>query len=207
VANRLVQLANSRQVLVFTHRLSLYGALEDAARKMGKDQEGKEWKDKHLEQRCIETFSNVSGLPVAQPIWASKTEAANNSLLARLDVAKKAGEENGSDAYRALAQGICSDLRKLVERSVEIDLLNEVVIRHRKSVTTEGRLSKLSNISPDDCKFMDDLMTRYSAFEHSQSNESPVEIPEEAGLRNDLEALKDWRAGFKNRAIKAVASG
>lgn len=53
VANRLVQLANSRQVLVFTHRLSLYGALDDVARKMGKDEKGKEWKEKHLEQRCI----------------------------------------------------------------------------------------------------------------------------------------------------------
>lgn len=206
VANRLVQLANSRQVVVFTHRLSLYGALEDVARKMGKDEKGKEWKEKHLEQRCIETFSNVSGLPVAQPIWASKPEAANNSLLTRLDAAKKAGEENGSEAYRALAQGICSDFRKLVERSVETDLLNEVVIRHRKSVTTEGRLSKLSNISPDDCQFIDDLMTRYSAFEHSQSNESPVEVPDEADLRKDLDALKKWRDDFKKQPAKGVAN-
>lgn len=206
VANRLVQLANSRQVVVFTHRLSLYGALEDVARKMGKDENGKEWKEKHLEQRCIETFSNVSGLPVAQPIWASKTEAANNTLLARLDAAKRAGEENGSEAYRALAQGICSDFRKLVERSVETDLLNEVVIRHRKSVTTEGRLSKLSNISPDDCQFIDGLMTRYSAFEHSQSNECPVEVPDEADLRKDLEALKKWRSDFKKQPSKGVVN-
>lgn len=197
VAKRLVQLAKSRQVLVFTHRLSLYGALEDAARKMGKDEKGKEWKDKHLEQRCIETFSSVSGLPVSQPIWASNTDAANNSLLSRLDAAKKAGEESGSEAYRALAQGICSDFRKLVERSVETDLLNSVVIRHRKSVTTENRLSKLSNISLEDCNFIDDLMTRYSAFEHSQSNEGPVEVPEEVNLREDLEALKKWRENFK----------
>lgn len=204
VAKRLVHLASSRQVLVFTHRLSLYGALEDAARKMGKDDKGKEWKEKHLEQRCIETFSNASGLPVAQPIWASKTEAANNSLLARLDAAKRAGEENGSEAYRGLAQGICSDFRKLVERSVETDLLNEVVIRHRKSITTDGRISKLSNISANDCTFLDDLMTRYSAFEHSQSNESPVETPEEAVLRKDLEALGSWRANFKRQAVQGV---
>lgn len=206
VAKRLVKLANSRQVVVFTHRLSLYGALEDAARKMGKDEKGKEWKDKHLEQRCIESFSNVSGLPVAQPIWASKTEVANNTLVSRLDAAKKAGEEHGSEAYRALAQGICSDFRKLVERSVETDLLNEVVIRHRKSVTTEGRLPKLSNISPDDVRFIDDLMTRYSAFEHSQSTEAPVEVPEEADLRKDLEALKQWRDEFKKQPVKGVAN-
>lgn len=206
VANRLVRLANSRQVLVFTHRLSLYGALDDAARKMGKDDKGKEWKDRHLEQRCIETFSNTSGLPVAQPIWASKTEAANNTLLTRLDTAKKAGEQDGGDAYRAIAQGICSDFRKLVERSVENDLLNEVVVRHRRSVTTDGRLPKLSNISPDDCRLIDDLMTKYSIFEHSQSNEAPAEVPEEAELRKDLETLKAWRDDFKKRPVKGGAA-
>ncbi|MEX0634925.1 AAA family ATPase [Serratia ureilytica] len=36
VACRLVELAKSRQVLVLTHRLSLYGALEDVAKKLEK---------------------------------------------------------------------------------------------------------------------------------------------------------------------------
>ena len=204
VAKRLVQLANSRQVLVFTHRLSLYGALEDAAGKMGQDDKRKEWKSKNLVQRCIETFSNVAGRPVDQPIWAADTEDANRSLLARLDDAQKVGDESGSVAYTALAQGICSDFRKLVERTVEADLLNKVVIRHRRSVTTDGRLSKLANISTDDCRFIDDLMTKYSSFEHSQSTENPVEIPEEADLRGDLEALKTWRNTFKKKPANGV---
>jgi hypothetical protein len=55
----------------------------------------------------------------------------------------------------------------------------------------------LSNINPADCKFIDDLMTKYSAFEHSQSNESPVGVPDEADLRKDLESLKKWRGDFK----------
>lgn len=206
VANRLVQLADSRQVLVFTHRLSLYGALEDVSGKMGVDEKGKKWKDKHLEKRCIETYSNVSGHTVAQPIWASATGAANNSLLDRLDAAKKVGDQNGSEAYRALAQGICSDFRKLVERTIEADLMNGVVIRHRRSVMTDGLLPKLSNINPEDCQFIDGLMTRYSAFEHSQSNENPVEIPEETDLRKDLEDLKAWRENFKKKPVQGVVA-
>ena len=58
VATRLAKLAQSRQVLVFTHRLSLYGAMEDAARKVGED-----WKRKNLQQRCIESFSGATGHP------------------------------------------------------------------------------------------------------------------------------------------------
>lgn len=194
VACRLAELSKVRQVLVFTHRLSLYGAMEDAAKK-----NGEEWKKKHLSQLCIESYSGTSGHPVAQAAWNSKTPAANNILLTRLDMAKKAGATGGGEAYRALAQGICSDFRKLLERTVEDDLLNEVVKRHRRSVTTDNRIGVLHLIRSEDCQMIDNLMTKYSCYEHSQSNEVPIFIPEEQELRTDIEALRDWRKEFGDR--------
>src|SRR5690606_37862450 len=107
--------------------------------------------------------------------------------------ARKAGEMSGGEAYRALAQGICSDFRKLLERTVEDDLLNKIVRRHRRSVTTDNLLIPLPLIEPSDCKFIDDLMSKYSCYEHSQSSEAPVFIPDEPELRKDLEDLKKWR--------------
>lgn len=194
VACRLAELAKERQVLVFTHRLSLYGAMDDAARKQGDD-----WRKKHLNQLCIESYSGTSGHPVPQAVWSSKTGAANNILLDRLGAAKKAGEIGGGEPYRALAQGICSDFRKLLERTVEDDLLNEVVKRHRRSVTTDNRIGVLHLICPEDCQMIDDLMTKYSCYEHSQSQEVPIFIPEEQELRADIESLRDWRKEFAER--------
>lgn len=194
VACRLAELAKARQVLVFTHRLSLYGAMDDAAKKLGD-----EWRKKHLRQLCIESYSGTSGHPVAQAAWNSKTAAANNILLERLGAAKKAGDADGGDAYRALAQGICSDFRKLLERTVEDDLLNEVVKRHRRSVTTDNRIGALHLIRSEDCRMFDDLMTKYSCYEHSQSHEAPAFIPEEPELRADIESLRDWRKEFVDR--------
>lgn len=75
----------------------------------------------------------------------------------------------------------------------------------RASQRTDG-FPKLSNISLGDCQFIDDLMTRYSAFEHSQSNENPVEVPDEADLRKDLEALKKWRDDFKKQPVQGVVN-
>jgi len=199
VATRLASLAQTRQVLVFTHRLSLYGAMEDVARKIGE-----KWKDQHLTQLCIEVYSGAAGQPVAQSVWSAKTESANNILLDRLGSAKRAGDADGGGAYRALAQGICSDFRKLLERTVEDDLLFAVVKRHRRSVTTENRLSALSLIEPEDCQLIDGLMTKYSYYEHSQSDEVPVFIPEEPELRADIEALKQWRKVFVARRKQAV---
>lgn len=200
VASRLAELAKNRQVLVFTHRLSLYGAMEDVAKKVGED-----WKRQHFGQLCIEAYSGSAGHPVDQATWNAKTDKANNILLDRLGAAKRAGEAAGGEAYRALAQGICSDFRKLLERTVEDDLLNEVVKRHRRSVTTDNRLGALRFIEPADCQLIDDLMTKYSCYEHSQSQEVPVFIPEEPDLRADLEALKQWRKTFVDRRKGTVA--
>lgn len=197
VAMRLTQLAQTRQVLVFTHRLSLYGAMEDTAKKMGD-----EWKKQHLVMHCIERYSGTAGHPVDQAAWNANTAKANNILLDRVDAAKRAGDEGGADAYRSLAQGICSDFRKLLERTVEDDLLNSIVRRHRRSITTENRLQPLISITAEDCKLIDALMTKYSCYEHSQSDETPVFIPEEVELREDLEKLRDWRREFKTRLTR-----
>jgi len=197
VVTRLVELAKTRQVIVFTHRLSLYGALEEAARKV----EGA-WKSQHLEQLCLQSFSGTAGHLIDQPFWSANTKKANNILLTRLDRAKKTGEESGPQPYEELAQGICSDFRKLLERTIESDLLNEIVKRHRRSVMTQGKLERLSLISPNDCQFFDTLMTKYSSYEHSQSTEMPVQIPEADELQKDIQALKTWREEFKNACCK-----
>lgn len=200
VALRLAQLAIKRQVLVFTHRLSLYGMAEDAAKKMGDG-----WKSDNLEQRCIESFDGAAGHPTSDAVWSLNTAKANNILLQRLDDAKKVGETQGPHLYRVYAQGICTDFRKLLERTIEDDLLNQIVRRHRRSIQTDNRLGALPRISTDDCKFFDGLMTKYSAFEHSQSSETQVKVPEEPELRADIESLKTWREEFKKRPTEAVA--
>ena len=200
VAVRLAELAKSRQVLVFTHRLSLYGLMDDAAKKVGED-----WKKRNFTQLCIEAFSGAAGHPVEQAVWNGKTEKANNILITRIDAAKKMGDEGGAETYRGLAQGICSDFRKLLERTVEDDLFNEVVKRHRRSITTDNRLGTLHSIEAKDCQLIDRLMTKYSFYEHSQSQEIPAFIPDAIELKGDIELLKQWRIDFTTRRKLAAA--
>ncbi|WP_122321015.1 AAA family ATPase [Pseudomonas amygdali] len=199
VACRLAELAKERQVLIFTHRLSLYGAMEDVAKKIGDG-----WKKTHLRQMCIESFGGASGHPADQAVWNNPTKTANNILLERLREAEKSGEAAGGAAYYALAQGICSDFRKLIERSVEDDLLCKIVVRHRRGIQTDGRLPALLGITPEDLKHIDELMTKYSCFEHSQSDEAPVQVPEAAELKADIESLKQWRDSLDARRKKAA---
>jgi energy-coupling factor transporter ATP-binding protein EcfA2 len=199
VACRLAELAKERQVLIFTHRLSLYGAMDEVAKKIGDT-----WRKANYQPMCIESFGGVSGHPADQAVWNNSTKTANNILLDRLRDAKKAGEASGAAMYYALAQGICSDFRKLIERSVEDDLLQKIVVRHRRGISTDGRLPALLGITREDLNRIDDLMTKYSCYEHSQSSETPANPPEEAELRADIELLKTLREDLEARRKKAA---
>lgn len=152
-----------------------------------------QWHKTNFSSLCIESFNGSAGNPAHQQTWNSNTKKANNILLNRLRDASKMGQQSGSEVYRQLAQGICSDFRKLLEKSVEEDLLNSIVRRHRRSITTDNKIYSLALIEKDDCMFIEQLMTKYSCFEHSQSTEIPIRIPEEVELRSDIESLNLWR--------------
>lgn len=188
VASRLANLAKHRQVIIFTHRLSLFGTMEDVSKK-----NGDQWHKTHFSALCIESFNGIAGNPAHQQTWNSNTKTANNILLTRLRDACKVAEQSGAEVYRQLAQAICSDFRKLLEKSVEDDLLNSIVRRHRRSITTDNKIHSLALIEKDDCMFIEQLMTKYSCFEHSQSDEIPIRIPEEAELSSDIQSLILWR--------------
>lgn len=187
-ARRLIDLSQTRQVIVFTHRLSLLGILTDIS-------EGND-----VLTICINDEIWGAGEPSDTPINAKKPEKAFNKLLnERLPKAIKELNENGKEAYEIHAQAICSDYRKLIERTVELVLLNDVVQRHRRSINTQGKIDKLAKINKEDCDFLGDLMTKYSAFEHSQSPELPTPLPMPDSIREDLMAIISWNDEFKNR--------
>jgi len=98
-----------------------------------------------------------------------------------------------------LAKAICSDFRILLERMIEDVLLSDVVHRFRRSVQTQGKIQNLSKIADSDCKYVDDMMSKYSKFEHSQPRSTPVQMPTPDELEADLEGLKDWFDEFTNR--------
>ncbi|WP_040949384.1 AAA family ATPase [Gorillibacterium massiliense] len=187
---RIARLSLSRQVIVFTHRLSFLTLLEDAANELGID----------CNVTWLRAESWGTGEPGDTPVFAKKPEKALNLLLNdRLTRARKVLLEQGRTEYDLIAKGICSDFRILIERFIENDLLGDVVQRFRRSVNTMGKLHKLAYISVEDCKLFEDFMTKYSAYEHSQSYEIPIMLPEPDELQDDMEHIKIWLSDFKKR--------
>lgn len=192
VVARLAALAKNRQVIVFTHRLSMLTHLEEAAKAAG------------VASRTVALNREPwgTGEPGETPFSARKPDKVINGLLnERLARARRVLTERGKAEYDLHAKAICSDVRILVERLVEDTLLNEVVRRFRRAVHTQNKIGGLAKIKPEDCQMIDELMTKYSRYEHSQPNEAPVALPEPDDIAADLTRLQTWLKEFSERKI------
>jgi energy-coupling factor transporter ATP-binding protein EcfA2 len=196
VVQRLCAIASERQVVIFTHRLSLLAMVQDYAKKVSIKPE----------IVCIREEPWGTGEPGNTPLQAQKPLQALNTLInSELPKAKKLFNESGFDAYKSEAKAICSEFRILLERMVEYELMSDVVQRYRRAINTMGKISNLAKISEADCKYFDDLMTKYSRYEHSQPAEAPVTLPEPDELETDFNGLKQWQTEFKDRPIAPVS--
>lgn len=191
VVKRLLELSEDRQIIVFTHRLSLLGTVKHLAREKGIGHN----------VVCIRSVDWGSGEPAPIPLLQNEIKTALNILInQRWKDAKRKYDDGEFDEVEVLLTSICSDFRALVERSIENDLLCGVVQRFQRPVSTL-RLRELRKLKAEDCSFLDSLMTKYSKFEHSQPTEIPVEKPKLGEILEDLESLKRWRDEYVKRAV------
>jgi ABC-type phosphate/phosphonate transport system ATPase subunit len=186
-AQRLVRLSRTRQVIVLTHRLSMVGLLEKFAKKA------------HIAVRLVCLSDYRTGEIVELPVNLARTDTAANRLAdERLKAARKAFAE-GDAAYRTEAEALCGDIRVLLERVVEKDLINDVVKRFGPEVNTKGKIHALAKITEEDCNFIDDYMTKYSVFEHSQPDEVPVALPTPDEMETDLKLITEFIRKLQQR--------
>ncbi|MCG6959714.1 hypothetical protein LJE82_07475, partial [bacterium BMS3Abin03] len=186
-AQRLALLSKHRQVIVFTHRLSLAGLLEKYCRK----------ETITPEVVCLSRIKigDISDLPIN--LTDTKT-TANRFLNDGIRDAKRAYQTSDAE-YEKEAKVFCSNIRILLEQIVETNLLNGIVKRYSQEVQTKNKIEHLAKITSEDCKFIDDLMTFYSQFEHSQSDETPIELPKPEKIEEDLNAIVEFIKKLKKR--------
>lgn len=183
VIDRLVKAAEHRQVIVFTHRISMVVGINEVALNSGVVYNEISLLSSKTRKGVPSDISNIGG----------KVKAQLNSLINdNLNKLKKMDEF--SIEYKSLFHNTCQDFRNIVEKSVEDELLGGVVKRFRREVQTKNRLSKLVEITTEDCNLIDRLMTRYSYYDHSMSDEAPLLEFTIMDLESDLFELKDWFA-------------
>ncbi|MDG4477068.1 AAA family ATPase [Thiovibrio frasassiensis] len=191
VVKRLIELSHNKQIIIFTHRLSLLGTIKHFAEK----------KSIKPDVVSIRSADWGTGEPAPIPLSQSDIKSALNALMSqRYQGAKKANDNGEFEHVEILLKSMCSDFRIILERSIENDLLCGVVQRFQRPVHTL-KLKDLPKLGETDCNFIDSLMTKYSGFEHSQPAEAPVELPNPDELLADMTALKDWREEYSKRTV------
>lgn len=197
VVERLVQLSHTRQVIIFTHRLSLVSLVDSVTDKLSKTPGMPPVKPTLTSLRRMD---KTAGIVATQSARDAKPVNAVKYLIDHTIKHLKKYQENAEvDSYEVLAKSACSDFRIIVEKTVEFILLADVVGRFRRAINTQGKLHRVAKVTSADCSFIDDLMTRYSVFEHAQSDELPSSALDLRGFEADVTALHKWIAEFSSR--------
>ena len=157
---RIVELAKNRQVIVFTHRISLLIGLSETCESEGVP----------FSERYIRGTSLGKGIPDFEDTYHGRLTTQLNGLIERIRDVKKM--DSYSREYQDACSRISQQLRICVERSVEDVLFQQMVKRFSRRIMT-GKLMRMDRIDTNDCAIIDSMMTKYSYGEHSQPEDSP----------------------------------
>lgn len=189
VAKRIIELSKERQIIIFTHRLTFAYLIELYAKNTNK---------------C--SFITLRKYPLGTPTKGlhflhQKMKTAINLILNNeVPKIKKLLLEKKFAEYDTAMKSLCSSFRIIVEKGIETELLSGIVLRFSRNISSM-KIKNLNIIEESDVQIFDSLMTKYSSYEHSHSEEMPVSIINLGDIIQDLEHLKEWECEFSKRKI------
>lgn len=184
VAKRLVELAQNRQVIVFTHEATFVTALNKTGSDAGVE----------LTHRSILRQGEKPGKTADQHPWSVKdTRQRIHALETDLGRLKKDRSELDSDEYTRRAQEWGGRLSQAWERAINLEIVNELVDRGTNEVRPRMFRMLIGITEQDDS----DYQAGYGkasewAPRHDQAPETNFIAPEPDELEAELSRFKKW---------------
>ena len=191
VARRLVEEANTRQVIVFTHDVVFLLQLKHLAEETEVEQ-----RDQH-----VRNLPGGAGVCAEELPWvALKVKSRVGHLRKLSQDAEKLHRDGHQDAYERAAVEIYGYLREAWERALEEVLLGGVVERFRSTVQTR-QVALLQDITRDDCRAVESAMTKCSRWlrGHDEAPAARAPVPDPPELKTDIDMLADFLAAIRKR--------
>ena len=167
VAARLVKESANRQVIIFTHDIVFFKLLLEQV-----ERQGQNYKSIALERN--KTFAGI--VKDVAPWEALTTSKRLKALGVSLRDLKKIETEATEPDFRQASRHFYGLLRECWERLVEEKLLNKVVNRFERGVHTL-RLSKLTDITEEDIKLVNNAMSKCSTYFTGHDSAPPMGDP------------------------------
>lgn len=189
VAERLAQLAQDRQVIVFTHDVAFTGDLTAAA----------ESEAVPLTERAVERRGTEPGICIQTFPWKAKDFGSRINFLT-VELAKLTKERPNlvQDEWEEKVASWAGRLSEAWERSVTTEVMNHVFDRGSSQV----RMLKFRMLAKITASDNQELQEGYGATSkwgrrHDKSAETNYVAPEPADLERELARLTDWQKRVK----------
>lgn len=198
VATRIVEVAKSRPVIVFTHEPMFCTELTELSASS----------DVSVTYRTVQRRGPITGIVIDELDWdASSVKQRVKQLRDRAtDIRRryKVGDIKTDVELGRAIRDCYSDLRTTWERAVESVLLAGVVKRSQRPVHTQ-QMKQLTDIQDEDIKEVEENMTKCSLLTnaHDDPLASPDVQPSVEEFEADVAALEEWRKRIENRRQQA----
>ena len=195
VAARITELAQDRQVIVFTHDLIFLAELVKRARYLSVN----------VHQQTIQrNGSKQPGQITDKFPWKAKdTDSRINILNVELDKIAATRDSMSGDTYERKTSDWAGKLSETWERTIRSDVIYQVVDRS----TTEVKPMLVRILARISDKDYQDFEEGYSATStwarrHDKSEEVSYVAPEPEEMEHELNRLKEWHARVRGYAKK-----
>ena len=193
-AARIVEVAESRPVVIFTHEPIFCIEISELAGKL----------DLPIEYRTIYKMGASAGIVSDGLDWAACNLKQRISLLknesSKMKTRFKAGEFATDAALENELRQLYSKLRSTWERAVEAALLDGIVERAKLPVQTQ-KLKKLVDISDSDVRIVEENMGKCSRL--TEAHDDPLVAPDAPPsideFEQDVRVLADWVSSIRKR--------
>lgn len=190
VANRIVDLAGERQVIVFTHDIAFTMVLRKTA----------EAADVPFATRGIERKRKIGpGFTTLKHPWTAQDAAQRVDTLRQEVASLRRDEEGMSDPdYQRATEEIAGHMSQTWERIIS-QVLAEPLVDYRALEVRVGKLRVIGRVTPEDIKTYDDSYSRISgwASRHDPHPELNYTPPSVDTLTAEIDVLNTWLKSVK----------
>ncbi len=191
VAERLVDEASRRQVIVFTHDLVFVNDLHDKAESNGLTV--------HL--GTLERTAEGCGVYSENLPWrAASIKQRVDQMEKDVRAAKKHYDDGDEEPYRKAVVEIFGQLRAAWERALEDRVFAGVIMRHRDYLNTK-QLKRVAALDVSDVAVFEENFGKCCDFieAHDPSRGRDGDVPPPEDVARDIQMLSDWETKLRNK--------
>ncbi len=190
LAKSLVNKAEKRQVIIFTHDIHFLHFLEEFCRT-----KQMEIKYHHITKRPDLTKTGICFEDL--PAKARNINLRTKELFVRLNYQKEFYVTGNQSKWYEAVKVFENDMRFLWERSVE-EFISDVLKRFSNRLKTQN-LPMLTALELEDCKIMREAYARCSEWAHDQGVDYNLKIPNPDEVSDEIKILENWNKKIRDR--------